>query len=251
MDESKGNSLIDGYLQRLEVDKKIREKGVYYVTELCRKCLLSTYYNIKEEVPPTEKMLRIFQMGHILEDFYIQNVLRNTPGIQVIATQLPARVKVNDYEIHGRIDALCIEDGKLVVHEIKTAKTASWKNTPNEEYVTQLQFYLNALALDSGRIDVIDKTILLLGEDPRNIGLLPDISYPIIRDALPYHDILAAAEILHRAVTTNTQPEPNPNWQCMGRVSYCDHIEKCRAEHPPIISPIDNIIPKIDTNPNP
>lgn len=221
-------SLIDGYLERLEVDNKIREPNVYYVTELCRGCQLNTYYNIKEEVPPTKKLLRIFHMGHVLEDVAVQGVLKSTPGIQVLATQLPARVKTETYEIHGRIDALVIESGKLIVYEVKTAKTASWKNTPNEEYVAQLNFYLNALGIDNGKIFVVDKTIMLLGEDPRNIGLPPDTCYNVVRDSKPYNELLENAELLHTAVTTNTPPNPTESWLC----GYCDHVEKCRRDYP-------------------
>jgi hypothetical protein len=228
-------SLIDDYLQRLEENGKLHEPNVYYVTQLVKPCLLNVYYEIKNEVPPSKKLLRIFHMGHILEDVWIKDVLCHTPGIQMIATQLPAWVKVNDYEIHGRIDALSIKDNKLTIHEVKTAKTSSWKNTPNEEHVSQIAFYLYALGMDNGEIDVIDKSIMLLGEDPKNPGLSPDRIYLVNRgeqEHIKYNMMLENAELLHKAITTDTPPAPNPCWQCMGRISYCDHIEQCRREHP-------------------
>lgn len=230
-------SVIDGYLQRLEEDSKLRVPGEYYVTELCKDCLLSVYYNIKEEVPPTKKMLRIFNSGNLLEDFWVQDVLRNTPGVQVVATQLPARYHGKDFEIHGRIDALTIEGDRMVVRECKTAKTCSWMKEEKQDHRQQLNFYLCALGIDDGVIDYIDKSILLLGEDPRNPDLPPDTHYPVKRDQAEYERMIDTAEYLHQCVSVDMPPEPTVCWMCNGQNRnheiYCDHAAKCPAHQTP------------------
>lgn len=233
MDEVKSNSLIDDYLQRQEENKKIREVGVYFVTELVKECQLNAYYNIKEEILSTKKMLRIFNSGNILEDFWIQNVLCNTPGVQVIATQLPARYTCPEFSIHGRVDALCIENDKLVVRECKTAKTCSWMREAKWDHYQQLNFYLCALGIDSGVVDYIDKSILLLGEDQKNPSLPPDTHYKITRNMFHFTDMIATAKALHQCVTTDTPPDPTPCWMCnkenYKQDTYCDYIDRCPA----------------------
>lgn len=230
-------SLIDDYLQKLEIDKKIREPGVYFVTELVKECQLNAYCNIKEEIPSTKKMLRIFNSGNILEEFWVQDVLCHTPGIQVVATQLPARYTCPEFSIHGRVDALCVENDRLVIHECKTAKSCSWMREAKWDHYLQLNFYLCALGVEFGVVDYIDKSILLLGEDQKNPDFPPDTHYQITKNMFHFNDMIATAKALHQCVTTDTPPPPTPCWMCdrqnYKQETYCDYIDKCPAHAPP------------------
>jgi hypothetical protein len=208
---------------------------------LVKPCMLSVYWGIKEELAPSKKQLRIFESGGILENWWIQNVLRNTPGITIIATQLPARYMGDGWEIHGRIDCLCLENNKLIIREIKTAKTCSWMNKAKEDHRAQLNFYLCSLGVDLGNIDYIDKSVMLLGEDPRNPTLPPDTHYIIERNWDDYNYMIEIAGMLHEHVSTDNPPAPTPCWLCSGQNKtgeiYCDYIDKCPAhEHPPDVS---------------
>lgn len=88
-----------------------------------------------------------------------------------------------------------------------------------------------------GEIDVIDKSILLLGEDPRNPGLAPDKTFHVYLNDGTYQrflKILDNAERLHEAITTGIMPEPTPCWRCEGGIKYCDHIDRCLKDYPPV-----------------
>jgi hypothetical protein len=51
------------------------------------------------------------------------------------------------------------------------------KRAPNAEHVNQFQFYLNALGIEKGRIDYIDKSVLMKGK-----GNTIDTSFHVKRD---------------------------------------------------------------------
>jgi len=234
-------SLIDDYLQRLEIDKKIRESGVYFATDLVKPCMLNVYYGIKEETTPSKKQLRVYESGNILEDFWINSVLRNTPGIQVLATQLPARYMGEDFSIHGRIDCLVLEAGKLVIYEVKTAKTSSWMTREKQDHYLQLNFYLNCLCVDFGKISYIDKSIMLLGEDPKNPTLPPDTNYPVERNRADFDYLIETAKTLHIAVSTETPPAPKPCWLCEKNEMYCDYYNKCPIYQTPQCKSLEGV----------
>lgn len=227
-------SVIDDYLEKLEENRKVRVPNEYFTTDICKPCMRNVYYGITCDVPKAKDSRRVLITGTILEDFYL-DVLANTPGVRVIATQVPARYfnKERGYEIHGRIDALCYHEGQgLVAHEIKSAKTASWKKAANDDHLLQLQFYLNTTGLVNGVIDVIDKTIMLHGKDPRNedIDIPPDTHYPIVADPGVLAGMIKAADALHYYVSNKILPPKTPCFLCWGKVAYCDYIDQCGAD---------------------
>ena len=154
-------SLIDEALQRRP--SKTRPSGVLYVTDLTKSCQRKAYLDIKDPQKYSVETLRIFEAGNILEDYWIK-LLEDTPGITVLNSQLPARYYGSGFSVHGRVDILTqISNGSLLVREVKTIKSFRYLNEPKPEHVEQIQFYMNALGVELGQIDYIDKTALLSG----------------------------------------------------------------------------------------
>ena len=249
MSETKPRSLVDEYLAEKEADGKIREDNVLFATDLTRECITNSYYNITIDTPPSKNLLRVFMSGTLVEDFWVDDVLRNNKEIKIIGTQLPARYTdpIEGFSIHGRIDALVLnKDGYLEVREVKSAKTCAWLTSPKKDHVEQISFYLSTLGIDRGQIDMIDKTIMLLGEDQSNQreDRPPDISFPIQRNNKIFEDIIQRARILHRALKDKVPPPKTVCWLCNGqnreRKIYCEYKDVCdgqtKLDSPPVSS---------------
>jgi hypothetical protein len=226
-------SLIDEYLATPEENRKIRAPGVVYVTDLVKPCQRNAYYSAILDKPMTIETLRIFEAGNVIENWWINVVLRGRKDTYVVATQLSARYidEANAIEIHGKIDALAQHGGRaLVVHEVKTQKTAAWLREPKPEHAEQLQFYLSALGLDFGQIDYLDKTIFLQGRDvkarPGEGGGI-DKSFQVQRDPRIFAEIVKRGYLLANAIREGRPPQKMECWQCNG---YCDYAAECRAQ---------------------
>ena len=88
MSETKPRSLIDEYLAEKEANGKIRENNVLFVTDLTKECLRNAYYDITIDTPATPKQLRIFASGNMIEEFWVNEVLRNSKEIKDAQEQL-------------------------------------------------------------------------------------------------------------------------------------------------------------------
>jgi len=219
MDESKGNSLIDGYLQRLEEDGKTREKGILFVTDLVKPCLRNVYHNITVDTPPNVESLRIFASGNLIEDFWVQGILKNNKEIKLLNTQLPTRYIDPDkgIEVHGRIDALCqINNKELCVREVKSIKNFYYLNGPKQDHYQQIQFYLGCLGIENGSIDYLSKENLLQGLD------IIDRCFPVRRDPEVFEYMIKRAEELTTLVASNEIPPACQCWSCW---KWCDDSE--------------------------
>lgn len=220
-------SIIDDYIEKKQANRKVREPNILYVTDITKPCMRNSYYSITLDKPTKPETLRIFQIGTLLEDYYL-TALQASENINVLGTQIAARHRDQDgFEIHGRCDAIAQHgDATLVIHEVKSAKSSSWRDEAQPEHVDQLQFYLNILGIDTGLIDYVDKTIMLQGNDPRhpNEKNPPDRSFPITRDQEAYKTLLEKARKLHAYLKKREPPPPTECWQCNG---YCDYAEEC------------------------
>jgi CRISPR/Cas system-associated exonuclease Cas4 (RecB family) len=165
--------------------------------------------------------LRIFEAGNIIEDYWIR-VLKNSEGIQVLATQLPAYYISDEFEVHGRVDALVQHNkSEIRVHEVKTAKTLKYVQEPKTEHVEQIQFYLNALGLARGQLDYLDKSVFLNGSSPSVASI--DRSFIIEADSSNFNNLIHRANNLFDALQRKQAPAPKHSWLC----DYCLHKDSC------------------------
>lgn len=213
-------SLFDDYLLAQPIRK--RELNVYYVTDLCKQCLRQAYLDITQPAPQPVETLRIFEAGRVLEKLWVEKILPER--YEVISTQLPARYTCLEFSIHGRVDALCQHEGaSLVVHECKTAKSLFYTTEPKKEHVQQLQFYLNALNVEFGSIDYLDKSILLQGSDKSGGGQV-DRCFTVKRDPSTFALLVSKCKELAKFINTDTLPDASSrDWFC----DYCQHKESC------------------------
>jgi len=218
-------SIIDEHLKQRETDRRVQPPRILYVTQLTHPCPQQIWLNIHHDREHPIETLRIFDAGRVLEDHWV-NILRKRDDITVLNTQLPAYhyfdIEGEEWEIHGRIDILCQHDNEsLVLHEVKTAKTTHWMKTPREGHVAQLQFYLNALGIENGQIDYLDKTAWLTGNNKI------DKSFHIKADKNDYYRILQTAGQISTAITKATVPEANPDAWNKRVCQYCNYQDLC------------------------
>jgi len=219
------SSLIDSQLQHREDTRRVRPPNILYASGLTGPCLQKTYLQLTHDRPHTIETLRIFNAGNILEDYWA-GVLEAHPDIDVIATQLRARhnLTVNDEEwsIHGRADILAHHHlENLVLHEVKTAKSSTWRREPSPDHVAQLQFYLNVLQIDLGQVDYLDKSAFLQGRTAI------DKSFPVKRSLTAFTDFIDVATKIIRSLQDGIPPAANPDaWN--GKIcGYCDYRDLC------------------------
>ena len=214
-------SIVDEFLLEKTGNRKERPPNTLYVTDLVKACQRMAYFGITNRRDAPLESLRIFKAGDLIEDFWV-DILHKRCDIRVLGTQVRAYYKCDDFEIHGRVDALCQHNNTAIVaHEVKSAKTAHWLREPKDNHVAQLQFYLNSLSIDYGQIDYLDKKALLDGKNPI------DVSFTVERDPQAFTDLINTAKQLHKAWTTETQPPANPDaWN--GKVcNYCQYKDLC------------------------
>jgi len=222
-------SIIDEHLKQREEDRRIQPPRILYVTQLTHPCLQQIWLGLHHDREHPIETLRIFDAGRVLEDHWV-DILRKRDDIIVLSTQLPAYhyfdLEDEEWEIHGRIDILCQHNRDcLVVHEVKTAKTTHWMKEPRDAHVAQLQFYMNALGVERGQIDYLDKTSWLTGNHRI------DKSFQVKADPNEYYRILQTAGQIATAVKKAKVPEANPNaWN--GKVcNYCNYQDLCEKEN--------------------
>jgi len=211
-------SLVDDYLESRPSKK--RAKNMLYVTDLTKPCLRASMLDILHPKPYPVETLKIFESGNMIEDWWVQKVLKNRIGIEVLGDQVQAYHKVGKWIIHGRVDALCLHIGEGIrVHEVKSIKNASYvrNNGAKPEHIKQIQFYLNALGVEFGSVDYLCKhTMLNGGSDP------VDVSFPVTRNPFMFSELLQHAQNLGDAVESG-EADCTPGWLC----GYCQHAETC------------------------
>jgi len=211
-------SLVDDYLESRPHKK--RAKNTLYVTDLTKPCLRASMLDILHPKKYPVETLKIFESGNMIEDWWVQKVLRNRVDVEVLGDQVQAYHKVGKWIIHGRVDALCLHIGDGIrIHEVKSIKNASYVRGggAKPEHIKQIQFYLNALGVEFGFIDYLCKDTMLNG------GEAPvDVSFQVTRNPFMFSELLQHAQNLGDAVESG-EAVCTPGWLC----GYCQHAETC------------------------
>ena len=231
MSETKPRSLIDEYLAEKEANGKIRENNVLFVTDLTKECLRNAYYDITIDTPATPKQLRIFASGNMIEEFWVNEVLRNSKEIKILGTQLPVRYidPIEPFEIHGRIDVLCQHNNnQLILHEVKSIKNFYYLHEAKQDHQLQSGFYLGCLGLEYCDFNYLSKENMLQGLDA------VDRTYRVKGDINSYYYVIDSGKILYRSLKDKSPPQKNICWMCDGKNSkgkiFCNYKDVCDGQ---------------------
>jgi len=211
-------SLVNDYLESRP--SKTRPKKTLYVTDLTKSCLRAAMLDIIDPQEYHVDTLKIFESGNMIEDWWVQKVLKNKPGVEVLGDQVQAYYQLDDWIIHGRVDALCLHIGEGVrVHEVKSIKNATYVRSggAKPEHLAQIQFYLNALGIDNGFVDYLCKDTMLNGGSES-----VDVAFPVKRNVMEFAALLDRARELREAVLCGSA-RCESGWLC----GYCQHSEGC------------------------
>ncbi len=210
------NKVIERFLEKEIHEKKI---GRYYPSEIGR-CLRNLYYSYKYPVKVKPRLLKIFELGNIMHDFVVK-VLKSEkiPEIELIDSEIPIELKVDDFVISGRIDDLILlkTDNRKILVEVKSCKDIRSINKPQNSHMIQLQFYMHVTGIKEGILLYIDKTTL------------ETKSFKLEYDAFWAELIIERFRKLHRALVNDKLPLPEAKiveeirWMC----NFCEYKEKC------------------------
>jgi CRISPR/Cas system-associated exonuclease Cas4 (RecB family) len=212
------NELINSFLSRKSKPKIV---GKYYPSE-AGNCLRKSWYSYKypKEIDP--EVRKIFEMGNLLHDF-VSEVLKSekTPSVELLKSELPFKIKVDDFIISGRADNLIRvkSSGKTYLVEVKSTKYLLKK--PKKQNIIQLQLYMHALGIHKG--------IILYVEKSRLQSNLFEIEF----DQKIVEDSLNRFRKLHKSLKEESIPIPEARIQNkeMGfRCNYCEYRNRCFEE---------------------
>lgn len=213
-------SLVDDYLGSRP--GKTRPKRTLYVTDLTKPCLRAAMLDITDPKEYPVETLKIFESGNMIEDWWVQKVLKNRPEVELLGDQVQAYYQLDDWIIHGRVDALCLHIGEGIrVHEVKSIKNATYIRSGGAKpaHIAQTQFYLNALGVENGSVDYLCKDTMLNG----GVDSV-DVMFPVKRSVFDFAELLQRARDLRDAVLSN-EAKCEPGWIC----DYCNHREGCEV----------------------
>jgi len=210
------NESIHNYLKKELRPKQI---GRYYPSE-AGSCLRKIFYSYKIPKPLNQETTKIFEMGNLLHDF-INKVLESSknPHIELIDTEVPFKLELNNIIISGRIDNIVKLNinNKVYLVEIKSTSSLKYTQEPNFSNILQLQLYMHFKKIHNGLIIYIEKNTLQ--------SKTFEITYDEEQAQLAIDRLLKT----HSHLTDNSLPEPEAKqdkeleWQCR----FCDYQEEC------------------------
>ena len=145
-----------------QVEKEERRDylGVSLLSSACGYYRWATYnWVYSTEIEP--RLRRVFDLGHMIEEYLIENLPISQMQMEVTFPGYPF--------IEGHIDGVYTdENNKQYLVEIKTANDASFKETVkngiNRNHLIQMNLYMHGLGLDSGIYIVYNKNTSELEE---------------------------------------------------------------------------------------
>jgi CRISPR/Cas system-associated exonuclease Cas4 (RecB family) len=186
------NKLIDNHLSREISFKRI---GRYYPSEIGG-CLRKTWYSYKDPKPTDTSLVRIFEAGNILHEF-IEEVIRSekNPEIELLQTEMPIKLKTDEFLISGRIDDLILIklENKEVLVEVKSCKFLP--KELKKEHESQIQLYMEATGVHEGILLYVQK------DD------LQTASFEIKYDKSRIKEILERFNALHASLVEDKMPQ--------------------------------------------
>ncbi len=210
------DKLIDQYLHR---EKRPKTVGRYYPSEIGY-CMRKVWFSYKYPMETEKDLIRIFHLGNILHDFIV-SVLKSekNPEVELLETELPFRMSIEDFIVSGRIDDLVLvkEDNKKFLVEVKSTRSVDTITEPVHTHLVQLQLYMYAMGIHDGIILYIEK------------NNLHSKAFEVKFDEEIAKQAVNRFKILHRYLKMNRIPEAEAKnnekikWMCR----YCEYKEMC------------------------
>lgn len=210
------DKMIDKFISRELKEKKV---GRYYPSEI-GSCLRKVWYSYKYPLEVRPDLLKLFEVGNMMHNFIV-DVLKSekTPEVEVLMTEFPFRMEIEDFVISGRIDDLILlmKNGKKWLVEVKSCRDIRSVKKPNVNHAMQLQLYMHAIGVHNGMILYVDKTNL-----KTKIFVIPydeKRSLDILKRFGQLHSFLVDKE-LPPAEAKQTE---EMKWMCR----FCEYKDKC------------------------
>jgi len=210
------DEMIDNYLFRESKPKTI---GRYYPSEI-GSCLRKMWFSYKmpREVEPQLK--RIFEAGNIVHGFVV-DVLKSekNPHIQLLKTEEPFQMKVDDFIVSGRIDDIILikQNSETILVEAKSAKSLEYTREPSPGYVMQLQLYMHHTGIHKGIILYVEKNTLK--------SKVFNVNYDenVAKEAIERFKIIDKCLKEDKAPVAESKNKPGWGWMC----GYCQYKDEC------------------------
>lgn len=213
------DKVIDDFLKKEYTPKG---QGKYFPSE-AGLCLRKIWYSYKFPAQIEPDLLKIFEMGNIVHDFIVQ-VLKSDKisDIKLLKSEFPFKVKVEDFEISGRVDNLIMvqASGKIYLVEVKSVKDLKYIKEASPHNIVQLQLYMHFVGVHNGILLYIDKSNL------KTKGF--EIQYNE-KEALR---IIERFKTLHEHLKNNELPEAEARvhkelgWMC----KLCEYRDECQTQ---------------------
>lgn len=208
--------MLKELIDKFYLDKqKNREQNHFYITD-AGKCGRAIFFKFKN-VPREEmeaRVLRMFDHGDSIHQLIMKPLL-SLRKVRVVASE----VDIPPQElIRGRADAIISDSKDLYVVDIKSMNSMAFRalESPKEDNVTQLQFYLHFFKIKKGILLYVNKDTQELKEFM--IDYDPDL----------VNELLKELHQLKKKIESNSVPGRIPsyptNWQC----KYCQFSEVCK-----------------------
>jgi len=208
--------IIDKYLYR---EARTKTVGRYYPSEVGQ-CIRKSWFSFKMPKPVEPGVTKIFEAGNLLHGFVV-DVLKSdkTPEVTLIESESPLKMKIDDFEISGRIDDIIQleHNGEKILVEVKSTKSVDFLREPSEQYMMQLQFYMHATGIHKGVILYMEK------------NTLKSKSFAVDYDKDLADTIIKRFKALHLSLTSNSIPHAEArqirknSWMC----NYCPYKKEC------------------------
>ena len=210
------NKMIERHLEKENRPKNI---GRYYPSEIGG-CMRKTWYSYKHPQQVDIELAKIFELGNILPEFVVE-VLKSEKNkdIELLKTEMPFKLEIEDFVISGRIDDLILvkENGKSVLIEVKSTKSLDFVKKASESHAMQLMLYMHATGIHNGVVLYVDKNNLQ--------SRVFSVPYSEKEAA----EILLRFKNLHSYLKNGLLPlaeakkNPEKEWLC----KFCEYQEKC------------------------
>lgn len=205
--------IIDMINKQIELERQDKERaGYFYVTDAAA-CKRKVFYDFKKGIPKTDvdtSVLRKFVQGNSIHEKLV-TILEKTGVVTAKEIDIP----VNDYKIHGRIDALLEINGEKIILEIKSIANYGFISLkePKREHVYQLQLYLFFFNIKKGFLlyESKDNQNLIQFEMKLNINTVKRA----LKSILKIEEYIKNNEVPPRDFLKNS-------WQCKS-CPYRDH----------------------------
>lgn len=199
------NKLIDSHLSR---DLSFKRIGRYYPSEIGG-CMRKVWYSYKSPKPTETSLLRIFEAGNILHEF-IAEVIKSekNPEIELLQTEMPIKLEIDNFIIRGRIDNLILVklNNQEVLVEVKSCKFLPQE--ARKEHESQLQLYMEATKVHEGILLYVQK------------DNLQTISFELKYNPEEIKKIIKRFNELHSSLVDDKMPpaeaknNPDSTWLC-------------------------------------